>query len=55
MNIPYIRKLLDARLPRYRAVADLTIASGSRPVAEIGSEIYRQIEALDKADEAPPQ
>ena len=40
MNVPYIDRLLQKRLPRYREAADLTVRVGGRTVAEIGDEIY---------------
>ncbi len=42
MNVEYIKGLLEARLPRYLAAADLTVRTDGRSVKEICEEILRE-------------
>ena len=39
MNVPYIMKLMEMRLPRYLAAADVTVQTDGRGAAEICREI----------------
>lgn len=39
MNVPYIESLMNARLPKYLAAADVTVATDGRTAAEICEEI----------------
>ena len=42
MNVEYITGLMNARLPKYIAAADITVETDNRTIGDIVSDIYRE-------------
>ena len=44
MNVPYIEKLLETREPKYRAAADIIVATDERNPSEVADRIIQALE-----------
>ena len=47
MNVEYITGLLNSRLPKYEAAADITVKTDGRELSDIADEIYRKTAGFD--------
>lgn len=44
MNVPYIKKLMEAREPKYRAAADVMVATDGRNLVQVADSIIQALE-----------
>ena len=44
MNVPYIKELMEAREPKYRAAADVMVATDKQNPGQVAEQIIRAVE-----------
>jgi Shikimate kinase len=44
MNVPYIKELMEAREPKYRAAADVMVATDNQNPGQVAEQIIRAVE-----------
>lgn len=48
MNIPYIRELMEAREPKYKAAADIAIATDGQTPDQVADRIIQGLKCMEK-------